>query len=144
LTAKTYRIAVVALLLWLLMWIYLSWPAMQDDALIHLRYAHNLYRTHLVSYDGIHSDYGASSLLYIHLLAFLSIFSESPMLARGLSSFAHILLFAFLAIVFSRIVSARAVLARLLSVIFLLLLVVPSAVRWLDDGMETGLLLCFV
>lgn len=42
-----------------------------------------------------------------------------------------------------RSIPKRASQVRLLGLIFLLLLVVPSAVRWLDDGMETGLVLCF-
>ena len=66
---KTYIVAVPLLLLWLVCWIVFSWGAMQDDALIHLRYADNLALHHFITYDGVHANYGASSLLYVSALA---------------------------------------------------------------------------
>jgi hypothetical protein len=144
LTNKTYRLVSSILVLWLLLWIYLSWAGIQDDALIHLRYADNLFLTHSVTYDGVHPNYGASSLLYIFLLAVLRAFTASPNLPRVVSSIAHVLLICGITLLFVRAIPRTSFLARLLGIIVLCLLVAPSSVRWLDDGMETGLALCFV
>ena len=141
---KAYRWAVPVLGLWLATWILLSWAGVQDDAFIHLRYADNLFRTHLITYDGVHPNYGASSLLYVYLLAFLRAFTASPNLPRVVSSCAHLLLAAGLLVLFFRSIPRDSSLARLLGLVLLFILVSPSAVRWLDDGMETGLALCFV
>jgi hypothetical protein len=141
---KAYRWGGLVLGLWLATWILLSWAGVQDDALIHLRYADNLFRTHLITYDGVHPNYGSSSLLYVYLLAFLRAFTASPNLPRVISSCVHLLLTAGLLILFFRSIPRDSSLARLLGLVLLIILVSPSAVRWLDDGMETGLALCFV
>lgn len=141
---RVYRLALPILSLALISLIVLSWPAVQDDALIHLRYADNLYLHHIISYDGVHSNYGTSSLLYVSLLAALRNFTASPNLARATSSGIHVLLFAGLATLLAIYFQRSSRLSRLLGVVLLVLLVVPSAVRWLDDGMETGLVLVFV
>ena len=137
--SKLYRIVLPILALWLFCWSFLAWPAIQDDALIHLRYADNLFLHHFVTYDGVHQDYGASSLLYITLLAFLRAFTASPNLPHALSSVVHLLFFAGLALAFATSIPAAARTARLAALLLLALLVMPSAMRWLDDGMETGL-----
>jgi hypothetical protein len=144
LTDRAYSWAVPVLGLWLATWILLSWAGVQDDAFIHLRYADNLFRTHLITYDGVHPNYGASSLLYVCLLAFLRAFTASPNLPRVVSSCAHLVLAAGLSILFLRSIPRDSSLGRLLGLVLLFILVSPSAVRWLDDGMETGLALCFV
>jgi hypothetical protein len=141
--SKAYRIIPTLLALWLMGWVVLSWAAIQDDALIHLRYADNLYRTHLITYDGVHPNYGASSLLYVSLLAVLTPFVHSPNLPRGVSSVAHLILFGGIVLLITRFIPRSTSLARLLGLGFLGFLAVPSAVRWLDDGMETGLCLSF-
>ena len=141
---RAYRLAIPILTLWLIVWIVLSWPGIMDDAFIHLRYADNLFRAHFITYDGVHPSYGASSLLYVYLLAFFRAFTSSPNLPRAVSSCAHLLLFAGLVLLFARAIPRESHLARLLGLTALILFVAPSAVRWLDDGMETGLSLCFV
>jgi hypothetical protein len=140
---KTYRIIVLLMAVWLVACIVFSWASILDDALIHLRYADNLLRTHHLTYDGIHPNYGVSSLLYVSLLALLRSIISSPNLPRGVSSFFHLLLFSGMAGLLARSIPRQSLRVRLLSLILLLLLVVPSAVRWLDDGMETSLVLCF-
>jgi hypothetical protein len=140
---KAYRWAIPVLGLWLALWILLSWAGVQDDAFIHLRYADNLFRTHLITYDGVHPDYGTSSLLYVYLLSFLRVFTASPDLPRIVSSCVHLLLIAGLVLLFLQGIPRESHLARLLGLTTLTLFVAPSAVRWLDDGMETGLTLCF-
>jgi hypothetical protein len=141
---RAYRLVVPILAVWLVAWIILSWAGGQDDAFIHLRYAANLFRTHLITYDGVHPNYGASSLLYVYLLAFLRAFTSSPTLPRAVSSCIHLLLFAGLVLLFLRTIPRSSHLARLLGLTVLILFVSPSSVRWLDNGMETGLALCFV
>ena len=129
---------------WLLVWLFVSWPAMQDDAFIHLRYAANLFRYHMISYDGVHPDYGTSSLLYVWLLAALREFFRSPVLPRVVSTAFHVALFGGLAWAFPRALRSAPRLACGFAVLLLAILVMPMAVRWLDDGMETSLTLCLV
>ena len=111
---KAYRWAVPVLGLWLATWILLSSAGVQDDAFIHLRYADNLLRTHLITYDGVHPNYGAYSLLYVYLLAFLRAFTASSNLPRVVSSCAHLLLAAGLLVLFFRSIPRDSSLARLL------------------------------
>jgi hypothetical protein len=141
---RLYGFGIPVFVIWLAYWVILSWPGALDDAFIHLRYADNLLRTHLITYDGVHSNYGASSLLYVYLLSFLRVFSQSPNLARFVSSVVHLLLFVGITFIFIRFVPSKSSLASLLGLVMLFILVSPSAVRWLDDGMETGLVICFV
>ncbi len=139
---KRYGIALSIFALWLAAWIALSWPAIQDDALIHLRYADNLKQLHYITYNGTQADFGASSLLYVGILAAASTLSRSPDLSRFLSSLFHIILFCGLAWLFATKLARSSRVAKLSSLLLLALLVGPCAIRWLDDGMETGLVLC--
>lgn len=141
---RLYRWMLPLLGLWLLGWIVLSWAAVQDDAMIHLRYADNLYLHHFITYDGEHANYGASSLLYVSLLAVLRAFTHSSDLPRAVSSAVHGALFLGLAFLFLKRVPRSAKLPRSAGLLLLILVVTPSAVRWLDDGMETGLVLATV
>jgi hypothetical protein len=141
---KRYRILTILLAVWLLAWLRLSWPAVQDDAFIHLHYAVNLLRYHMISYDGVHPDYGTSSLLYVWLLAGLREFFQSPVLPRAVSSIFHVALFAGLAWEFPRALRSAPKLAWGFACLLLTILVMPMAVRWLDDGMETSLTLCLI
>jgi hypothetical protein len=141
---KRYRTLTILLAVWLMVWLRLSWPAMQDDAFIHLRYAVNLLRYHIISYDGVHPDYGTSSLLYVWLLAALRAFFQSPVLPRAVSSIFHVTLFAGLAWAFPRALRSAPKLAWGFASLLLIILVMPMAVRWLDDGMETSLTLCIL
>src|SRR5258708_22159470 len=126
---RAFRWTVPLLGLWLAAWILLSWAGVQDDAFIHLRYADNLFRTHLITYDGVHPNYGASSLLYDCLLAFLRAFTASPNLPRVVSTCAHLLLAASLLVLFLRSIPRDSSLARLLGLFLLILFASPSAVR---------------
>jgi hypothetical protein len=141
---KLYRSLTILLAVWLLVWLRLSWPAVQDDAFIHLRYAVNLLRDHIISYDGVHPDYGTSSLLYVWLLAGLREFFQSPVLPHAVSSIFHVALFAGLAWALPQALRSAPKLAWTFALLLLAILVMPMAVRWLDDGMETSLTLCLV
>ena len=133
---KTCAVVLPVLLLWLICWIVFAWGAVQDDAFIHLRYADNLYFHHVITYDGVHPNYGASSLLYVSGLALLRGLTASPDLPHAVSSVMHLLLFGGLAVLLVRIARTSETAGRA-GLILLLLLSTPSAVRWLDDGMET-------
>jgi hypothetical protein len=141
---KTYFVALPLLTLWLLGWIAFSWGAAQDDAFIHLRYAENLAEHHFITYDGVHPNYGASSLLYVSVLAGLREITSSADLPRAASSVMHLLIFAGLALGFAVGLPKGARLARGVALVLLALVCVPSAVRWLDDGMETGVAVLLV
>jgi hypothetical protein len=113
--------------------VFLCWAGrheLLDDALIHLRYATVLHDRHFLSFDGIHPSYGASSLLYVGLLALLRSVTQSPLLPKIVSLLAYALL---LGLVYW--ISRRS----RLGVALLFILVSPFAVRWLTDGMETSL-----
>lgn len=141
---KTYRNLAISFGLWLLLWLLISWPAMQDDAFIHLRYAVHLLHDHMISYDGVHPDYGTSSLLYVWLLAGLRAFFLSPVLPRAVSSIFHVTLFVGLTWSLPRALRSAPKLAWGFALLLLAMLVMPMAVRWLDDGMETSLTLCLI
>lgn len=141
---KTYRSLTILFAVWLLVWLWLSWPAMQDDAFIHLRYAVNLLQHHMISYDGVHPDYGTSSLLYVWLLAGLRALFTTPVLPRAVSSIFHGALFIGLAWAFAHALRSAPKLAWGFALLLLAVLVMPMAVRWLDDGMETSLTLCLI
>jgi hypothetical protein len=141
---KGYRSLTIVFALWLFVWVCLSWPAMQDDAFIHLRYAVNLLQHHIISYDGVRTDYGTSSVLYVWLLAGLRAFFRSPVLPRAVSSVFHGVLFGGLAWGFARRLRFSPRIAWGFALLLLAMLVMPMAVRWLDDGMETSLALCLV
>jgi hypothetical protein len=125
-------------------WIVISWPACQDDAFIHLRYADHLLHQHFVTYDGVHRTFGASSLLYIAVLAVLRAFTSSPELPRAVSTVCHALLFCGIAWGLGRRLRGASRGALWSSLLLLACLVTPSAVRWLDDGMETSFVLFFI
>ncbi len=133
--------AAMTLLVWLLVWIWISWPYSLDDALIHLRYADHLLHRHHITYDGVHDSFGTSSLLYVFLLAALRSVWTSPMLPRVVSSVVDVAFFVLLAWVLYRSLRRPepSWLPVLLAVALLAVLVAPSAVRWTDDGMETSL-----
>src|SRR5580698_6501834 len=110
---KIYRIVVPLMAVWVAICIALTWASILDDAMIHLRYAENLLRTHEITYDGVHPNYGVSSLLYVSLLAVLRNFTVSSNLPRGVSSFVHLVLFGGIAVILWRSIPRRASYARL-------------------------------
>ena len=134
-------VIVILLAAWLAGWIVLSWGAVQDDALIHLRYADYLHRLHFITFDGITHSYGASSLFYVGLLSVVRGFTLSPFASRAVSTTFHLLLFAGVAYAYLRSLNRRSSL-QWSTLCLLILLVSPSAIRWLEDGMETSLVLC--
>lgn len=116
--------------IWVILLCWIGRREMLDDALIHLRYATVLHDRHFISFDGIHPTYGASSLLYVGILALLRSVTQSPLLPKAVSLIAYVGLLG-LAYQIARI--------NRLAVALIFVLVSPFAVRWLTDGMETSL-----
>ncbi len=141
LSKRVMIVAVTLIAILLASGILLTWPAMQDDALIHLRYANSLLHLHRISYGGAQVNSGDSSLLYITVLALLRTIVPSPLLPRFVASASHALLFIGVVFILRRISRDKGDLAQLLALLLLLLLALPSSIRWLDDGMETPLVL---
>ena len=136
---KAYAVFLPLLSVWLALSIFLAWGAVQDDSFIHLRYAANLAQHHFITYDGVHRNYGVSSLLYVSILGVLRRLTASPDLAHAVSSFLHVALVVALAAGLLRRVASASALVSGLGLLLLVLLCTPSAVRWMDDGMETGM-----
>ena len=107
-----------------------------DDALIHLRYADFLWERGTLTFDGVESSYGTSSLLYVLLLA-----PSARRYGRSVGDAKVVSCVFYLGLV--TLVSARAVrsagLQRALWAGIAMAVVSPMGVRWLTDGMETSL-----
>lgn len=126
-----------AVALWLAGWLFATRHAMLDDCLIHLRYAANLHRLHMITYDGAHASYGTSSLMYLAILSVLSGLFSSPLLPKIVSDTFYVLLIFLMA---RRALSLRTSAVGLgIGTGLLCCLLAPMGVRWLSDGMETGL-----
>lgn len=108
-----------------------------DDALIHLRIAHQLLAHGFYSFNGDVPTYSTSSPLYTALLAALSLFFPGPMLPKV---FGEIIYAGMIVALAMRALRQRAAAARWLTVVFLAAVASPIGVRWLADGMETGLI----
>ncbi len=140
---ERWKIPVCSLIVfWLAFWLFQTRYAMLDDAFIHLRYAANLHRLHVFSYDGIRPNFGASSLAYVGLLSLLRGLSTSPLLAKATSVFAYLGLIATVACFALGLHAALATRALAYGMLFCLLS--PMGLRWLTDGMETGLVILAV
>lgn len=107
-----------------------------DDAFIHLRIAKNLLEHGFYSFNGDRPSYCTSSPLFTALLALCSAVLSTPYLPKVLGVFIYAALFAMLA---SRVQTAATLRARWLWIAFLAAVASPLAMRWLADGMETGL-----
>jgi hypothetical protein len=108
----------------------------QDDAFIHLRIARSLVDLGFYSFNGDRPAYCTSSLLYTTILAVASRFSSSPLLPKIIGIMTYAGLFSAIAMRFIAAPNAR---ARALYLVFLAAVASPLGVRWLADGMETGL-----
>jgi hypothetical protein len=76
--------------LWLAFLLYKTRYAMLDDSLIHLRYAAFLHNVHHITFDGVHSSFGTSSLLYVNLLALFRGITTSVFLPKIVSTTAYL------------------------------------------------------
>jgi hypothetical protein len=129
------RAVFAAVLAWLALWLWIGRFAMLDDALIHLRYAHRLLQTGFFTFDGVTRSFGASSPLFVALLAALSTLSRGPLLGKAVSIAAYLALLATVAWRAWRASGTGRIGWIALAVAFLS----PMALYWLTDGMETSL-----
>ncbi len=107
-----------------------------DDAFIHLRIAKNLLEHGFYSFNGDHPTFCTSSPLFTALLAVCSQVISSPGLPKFIGLVIYAALFVMIA---SRALAATMPPARWLWIAFLTAVASPMAMRWLADGMETGL-----
>lgn len=114
-----------------------SWYYCLDDAYIHLRYAENLLRSGEIGFTLGERNFGSSSPLYVLLLTALTAVTKSIFAPKILSLAFYGLLIA-LSIKSLRAASKSD--AKLLWVGTLLVLCSPMSLRWLCNGMETGLI----
>ena len=125
----------VLLTAWVLGWLWIGRYYVQDDALIHLRYARNLLATGHLTYDGVRPTYGSSSPAFVGFLAAGYAVYATPLLPKIVSSLVYAL---GLALVVRG--ALRSLLwTRRLTLALLIVLAAPMGVRWFTDGMETGL-----
>ena len=121
-----------ALAAWALL-VLLTWGHQLDDAFIHLRYAANLVETGAFGFNAGSPDAGASSPLFVGLLAPI-VGLLGPEASKGLSVVAT--LGALLLVLHAARRDDGGIAGALV-----LGLAAPSAVRWLANGMETSLAL---
>lgn len=107
-----------------------------DDAFIHLRIAHNLVDVGFYSFNGDRPTFCTSSPLFTALLALGAQLSPADLLPKIVDTLIYGVLFVMIAY---RVISARTAYAQWLSIAFLAAVASPLAMRWLADGMETGL-----
>jgi hypothetical protein len=122
--------AVAGFYVWEARYLYL------DDAFIHLRIAKNLLDHGFYSFNGDLPAYCTSSPLYTALVALCYHVLSTPTLPKIMGVLIYAVLFALLA---SRVAATVTPRARWLSITFLAAVASPLAMRWLADGMETGL-----
>lgn len=130
------RLAVLVFALTSASYLWLSRRLFLDDAFIHLRIAHGLLAQGFYSFNGDHPAYCSSSPFFTALLALCSAIYPGDYLPKIVDVIIYGGLFALLA---RRLLSARAVGAQWLVLVFLAAVASPLAMRWLTDGMETGL-----
>ena len=133
---KKWSLAVLGLTVWVVWLLWTSRDSMLDDALIHLRYAEMLRAHHFITFNGDRPTYGTSSLLYVGILAVLGFIDVSPLLPKAVSLIMYATL---LGLVSQLLWRYRRSAAAVGFAAVLLALSGPFAVRWLTDGMETGL-----
>ncbi|MGD0200508.1 MAG: hypothetical protein ABSD27_07130 [Bryobacteraceae bacterium] len=122
---------------YVMVWLWFGRYHFLDDAFISLRYADMLLRHGYFTYDGLTRTGGASSPLYIFVLAAVQALAPSSLVPKLVSIFCYVLLLAG-----TLWLSLRARLRFrhwVLWVGLLLSLCGPMGVRWLTDGMETSL-----
>jgi hypothetical protein len=124
---------------WLAGSLWITRFALLDDALIHLRYAEHLQAMHRIAFDGVHTSYGTSSLLYVCILATLRGISHSALLPKVVSVVCYLALI-FVTYRLGDVLKQRHV-TKFLWVSMLVCLLSPMGIRWLTDGMETSLAL---
>jgi hypothetical protein len=105
-----------------------------DDAFIHLRIARNIVNHGFYSFNGDEPTYSTSSPLYTYLLAIFWEIQPSSLILKYINVATYLLLFVMLS---NFILAAKSSSARMISILWLMAISSPMAIRWLTDGMET-------
>jgi hypothetical protein len=123
-------------------WLFLTRYSMLDDSLIHLRYAANLDHLHFVTYDGVGHTFGTSSPLYLALLTVVFAIFPGVFVAKLVSVVIYLCLLLFTVHLVLREDNTN--FSRGLAFCLLVTFCSPMGVRWLADGMESGLVCLMV
>lgn len=108
-----------------------------DDAFIHLRIAHSLVDNGYYSFNGDEPQFASSSPLYTALLSACSFISRTPMLPKLVNIPIYLLL---LALPLRALLRTHSRSQGLLLIASFMIVASPLCVRWMTDGMETGLI----
>jgi hypothetical protein len=137
LTGKRWRWGVLLLsAAWAFIGLWVSRHLFQDDAFIHLRIARSLADFGFFSFNGDRPTFCTSSPLFTALLALAAKVNSSAMLPKYFDWLVYSVLWILLG---HRLLRAKSRSALALSAAFLVAVSSPMAMRWLTDGMETGL-----
>lgn len=123
---------------WLILALSMTLYQFQDDAFIHLRISQHLGEKGMFSFNGEAQHFSTSSPLYTTVLAAFWSITKNPMLPKFVNIFIFI---SILSLLLSGIlyIFSKNRLAQAFIVVSFVLLVSPFGLRWLTDGMETGL-----
>jgi hypothetical protein len=111
-----------------------------DDAFIHLRIAHNLLDLGYFAYNAGEPSFATSSPLYTLVLALFSIFLRTPLLPKAVDILVYLVI---LFLIGREFVASENPARTGISFAVLVLAASPMGIRWLTDGMETGLIALF-
>ena len=125
----------LAVIVWLVWWLWISRYHLLDDVLIHLRYAETLWNHHRLSFDGLDTTFGTSSILFVSLLALVHGLVGSILVPKVLSIASYLGLLTMVGLEARKAKSVQRHLWTGLLIVF----ISPMAIRWLSDGMETSL-----
>ncbi|SEG45622.1 hypothetical protein SAMN05421819_3027 [Bryocella elongata] len=135
---RLYTAVMVALGLWLAVWLLLPWDSLHDTALTYLRVATDLDANRSIWAGGSDWGTGRLSLLYVPLLMLVHSLFNYAVALRVVSTIGYVVLIARLALGLSERVRRAGPLTLLLSVLAVAVLCTPAAVFWLNDGTETS------
>lgn len=91
-TPTSHKVVLILLAVWVGAWIFAARFHYLDDALIHLRYADMLREHGFLTFDGVHSSVGTSSVLFVGLLAVAGRFVPSIYLPKCFSVIGYLIL----------------------------------------------------
>ena len=129
---KIFILATV--LIYLPFMFYISRAMMLDDALIHLRYAINMYKHGIVTYDGEIKTYGTSSTFFTLLVGLAYQITHSVFSPKIIS-----IIFYLSTIGLILIKHFKSKTNQYIWISLYIILLTPLSIRWLTDGMETSL-----
>jgi hypothetical protein len=134
------KLSIVLVLLFVILQLIFSRFHLLDDAFIHLRIAHNLLDSGYFAYNVQEPSFATSSPLYTLVLALFSIVSRTPLLPKVVNVLIY---FVILYLIGRELVRSEDSIRTTILFALLLLAASPMSIRWLTDGMETGLVALF-